>query len=128
MKKGLKILIITLIAIGIIISAGYFMLENIAGNPDEIIINDIDVSVLQDGSYTGGYATTLVTAKTEITVLDGRITDIKIIEHTCGPGHSAESLKDKIINYQSIDVDTISGSTMSSKVILKAIENALTDK
>ena len=40
-------------------------------------------------------------------------------------GEKAEEIIYEVINMQSIDVDTVSGATYSSKVILKAIENAL---
>ncbi|WP_313562885.1 FMN-binding protein [Ruminiclostridium cellobioparum] len=40
-------------------------------------------------------------------------------------GAKAEAIVDKIISEQSVTVDVISGATNSSKVILKAVENAL---
>jgi uncharacterized protein with FMN-binding domain len=42
-----------------------------------------------------------------------------------GKGKPAEVIPQKVMDAQSLQVDTISGVTSSSKVILKAIEKAL---
>ncbi len=55
---------------------------------------------------------------------DHHITDIKL-DHRHGQGEAAEVITDHVIEAQSLQADTISGVTSSSKVILKAIENAL---
>ena len=67
-----------------------------------------------------------VYAKVEVTVQNGVITNIDILEHKNGRGSSAEIVVDSIIEEQKIDVDAVSGSTNSSIVIKKAVENALT--
>ena len=51
--------------------------------------------------------------------------EIVLIEHKNERGAAAEEITDKVIAAQSLQVDTISGATSSSKVVLKAIENAL---
>lgn len=50
---------------------------------------------------------------------------IKIIEHENGLGGKAEKIVDDVISRQSLEVDALSGATVSSKYIIKAIENAL---
>ncbi len=82
---------------------------------------------LPDGKYHGEYtASKLLGARVEITVQDGRIQEIKLLEHTNGRGKSAETLPEQVVREQSLDIDLVSGATMSSKTILKAIESALT--
>ena len=125
MKKTLKILIIITVVIGIIIGGGYIALQQMAGNPDDIMIENVDVKIITDGTYTGEYATTLVSAKVEVIVEDGQITDIIILEHNHGPNHGAYDVAEYIVDKQTLNVDTVSGASMSSKVILKAVENAL---
>lgn len=56
------------------------------------------------------------------------LTGIDIIRHLNGLGSSAESIVDKIIEKQSLEVDAVSGATLSSKCILKAVENAVENK
>ncbi|MBD8046512.1 MAG: FMN-binding protein [Clostridium argentinense] len=51
--------------------------------------------------------------------------NIKIEEHDCGLGKKAEKITEEIEKMQSLQVDEISGATLSSKVILKAVETAI---
>ena len=64
-------------------------------------------------------------AKVSVTVKDNKITDITLLNHKNERGKPAEVIPEKVLKAQSLQVDTISGATNSSKVILKAIENAL---
>ena len=86
----------------------------------------IDLAKIKDGTYTGSYRTFLVAAEVKVTVKDHRITGIELLKHENGRGAAAERIPSKVIEAQSLVVDTVAGATISSKVILKAIENALT--
>jgi len=94
----------------------------------KIVITEIDVSNIPDGIYDGDYDVEYIYAKVEVTVKHGKITDIKILEHRNERGGPAEKITDDIINKQKIDVDAVSGATNSSKVIKKAVENALMNR
>ena len=48
-----------------------------------------------------------------------------MLEHKNGQGTPAEVIPEKVVETQTLEVDIVSGATYSSKVILKAIENAL---
>ena len=67
----------------------------------------------------------------EVVVSDGSITDIKILNHN-DTETFFESAKDiivkNIINKQSVDVDVVSGATLSSKAIIEAVSKALENK
>jgi len=91
----------------------------------EVTISDVDLKQLRDGSYTGSYKTDLVSAEVKVTVNNHKIAEIELLEHKHGKGAPAEIIPDKVVEAQTLDVDTVSGATYSSKVILKAIENAL---
>lgn len=80
---------------------------------------------MPDGVYVGEYDVNLIYAKVEVTVENGKITGITILEHKNEPGKSAEIVIDKIIKEQKINVDAVSGATNSSTVIKKAVEKAL---
>jgi uncharacterized protein with FMN-binding domain len=54
-----------------------------------------------------------------------KIEYIELVKHKNGRGGPAEIIPIKVVEAQSLDVDIVSGATSSSKVILKAIENAL---
>lgn len=95
----------------------------------QIEIENIDVSTIEDGEYIGEYyLSESVGAKVEVTVNNNEIVNIDFIEHKCARGKKAEAITINVIDSQSLDVDAISGATGSSTVILKAIENALSNE
>ena len=91
----------------------------------ETTFEDIHISEIPDGVYVGEYDVDFIYAKVEVTVQNGEITNINILEHRHERGKTAEVITDSIIDEQKIDVDAISGATNSSTVIKKAVENAL---
>lgn len=91
----------------------------------ETTFDDLDLSGVADGVYIGEYDVDFVAAKVEVTVQNGVITDIDLLEHKNGRGKPAEVVVDRIVEEQKIDVDAVSGATNSSVVIKKAVENAL---
>jgi len=93
-----------------------------------IQIRDVDLSQVADGTYTGAADAEVIRAEVKVTVRDGRITAIDLVRHDTGRGQDARAIPDRVVAAQSLSVDVVSGATYSSKVILKAIENALTGK
>ena len=81
-----------------------------------------------DGTYRGeqDFSGTPINVVLEVVLKNQQITSIKILKHTGSPiGKRAEKLTERIIAEQSLDLDVVSGATVSSKAILKAVENAL---
>ena len=78
-----------------------------------------------DGIYTGSCEVLWVAAEVKVTVNNYKIEAIEMVKHKNGRGTPAEIIPSKVIEAQSLEVDIVSGATSSSKVILKAIENAL---
>jgi len=128
MKKRKNILFLILaviLVVGGAFAAKYFSdLSSYRQAVEEITIGEVNLATIPDGIYTGSSEAVWVGATVEVTVKDHRITDIKL-DHRHGQGEAAEVINDHVIEAQSLQVDTISGVTSSSKVILKAIENAL---
>lgn len=89
---------------------------------------DVDVDVLADGTYNGtadGHNGPLSVA---VTVANGEITDIEVLEHSETPGLSDPAFEDvvaAIIDTNSTDVDIVSGATVTSEAIMAAVANAL---
>lgn len=76
---------------------------------------------LQDGIYTGteGYAVVQVEIK------NGTILSAKVLQNKPGSySKSAETVVDRVIEAQSLEVDMITGATATSRVIVDAIRNA----
>lgn len=93
----------------------------------DIQIVNVNISGMGDGIYTGACNAGYIYAKVEITVKDGEIVNINLLQHDNERGTLAEKITDKVITEQQVDVDAVSGATNSSMVIKKAIENALKD-
>ncbi|MDE7358969.1 MAG: FMN-binding protein [Lachnospiraceae bacterium] len=91
----------------------------------ETTIGGMDITGLSDGVYVGEYDVNFIYAKVEVTVQDGKMTDIAILEHKQERGKAAEGVVEDMIAEQKIDVEAVSGATNSSTVIKKAVENAL---
>lgn len=125
-KRILLYLTVILLLIGLI-----FLLVYIKGVLDyrkavnEIAFDNINISDVADGIYFGECDVNFIYAKVEVTVESGEIISIDILEHKNGRGKSAESVVNEIVNEQKIDVDAVAGATNSSKVIKKAVENAI---
>ncbi|MGM0214720.1 FMN-binding protein [Enterococcus sp. AZ109] len=115
----------TILALGFLISFAANMYTKSVVKDTEIA--DIDVSEMADGTYTGEAAIKPVIAKVDVTVKDGKIAAVQILEHQTGLGKKAETLAAEIVEKQSLTVDAVSGATMSSRAIAKACENALNE-
>lgn len=91
----------------------------------EMEIPSPDISSLEDGTRRGVWDAGLVKTEVLVSVEKGRITGIELVRHDTGKGKPAEAIIESIIKAQSLKVDIISGATVSSKTILKAVEQAL---
>lgn len=126
-KKKILLSLILLLFLGGLIW-GILYLKDVADYKQavkETAFEEINISHVSDGVYVGEYDVNFIYAKVEVTVENGKITNINILERRQERGKAAESITDKIVDEQKIDVDAIAGATNSSTVIKKAVENAL---
>ncbi|MHC1685061.1 MAG: FMN-binding protein [Clostridiaceae bacterium] len=104
----------------------YFInLQKYKNTVKSISISNVDLSKISDGTYSGSFDALRVSADVSVKINNHKITDIELLNHKNEKGKNAEIIPQRVIDAQSLDVDTVSGATNSSKVILKAIENAL---
>ena len=125
-KKVVLLVIMLLLLIGLV--WGIIYLKSVSDYKQavkETTFEEINISDIPDGVYIGEYDVNFIYAKVEVTVQNGEITNINILEHRHERGKTAEVITDSIVDEQKIDVDAISGATNSSAVIKKAVENAL---
>lgn len=97
----------------------------------------VDFKKLSDGTYEGEYRGTKESfrnAKVQVTVSSGEVLDIKVLQGALDKdgkpvkmtgGLTVDDLFGRVIESQSLQVDAISGATLTSKAHLKAVENAL---
>ena len=125
MKKSKKTIIIVCIAFVLLLVIGITAVGNVVNWANNLLIQTPALSEISDGKYIGEYSVLPVSVKVKVTVEHHQIIDVDILQHENGLGSPAERVIDDVIQNQSLDVDAISGATVSSKCILKAIDNAL---
>lgn len=91
-----------------------------------IVFEEIDRTKIPDGTYVGECNVNFIYAKVEVTIQNGEIKNIDILQHKNERGKAAETVVDRITAEQKIEVDAVSGATNSSTVLKKAVDNALT--
>ncbi len=125
-KKMISFIILLLLLIALICGVVYLKkVTDYKQAVGETTFGEIDIADVSNGIYIGEYDVNFIYAKVEVTVEDGEIVSINILEHRHERGKAAETVIEKIIEEQKIDVDAVSGATNSSTVIKKAVENAL---
>ena len=93
----------------------------------QVIGSEVSTDSLKDGEYEGtatGYGGPLTV---RITIKGGKLTDIKVVSHTETPEYfsRASAVIGKILNSGNVNVDSVSGATISSNAIKKAVADAL---
>lgn len=124
-----------MISVAIIVIIGVFLaiagiksyLERNLEQLADATVSNVDLSKIEDGVYVGSYKSFPVAAEVKVTVDNHKITEIELVKHNNGQGASAEIIPDRVVEAQTLEVDIVSGATYSSKVILKAIEDALSN-
>ena len=115
--------VVVLVAAGVIAVKSY--IDGFVGSVASLTVSNVDLSQVPDGTWKGSYSLLPVSVEVGVTVKDHKITAIDLVKHVNGKGQAAESVLEKVVEAQSLEVDTVAGATASSKVILKAIEDAL---
>ena len=85
-------------------------------------------SKYKEGIFTGTGTGFRPGDEMQVTIKDGKITNIEVVSSNDTPnffGRAYNQVIPEIINSQSTDVDTVSGATMSSDGIIQGVQNAL---
>ena len=127
MKKIFRVFIVLILFILIlVVSCTAMMNKEMEKAKNELmLVEDPDLSKVEDGIYRGKVETMLVKAEVEVSVKNHKIISISIIKHDNGKGKPAEAIIDDIVKDNSTDVELIAGATMSSLVIRAAVIDAV---
>lgn len=126
MKLFLKIVLAIIIVFILVIGGGMFYITRGLEAGSQVEISSIDLSSINDGIYNGKYSSGRWTNEISVAVKDHKITSIEIIKDVTIPKPEwTQQLFNSVIEEQDIDVDIISGATVTCKAYLKAIEIAL---
>ena len=139
-RRGLRVFFIVLACIlGVIVIGGgiaFAVFEPGRREAASIVIEDVDFGRLKDGVYVGEYVGAkdhLRDAKVQVTVKGGQLEKVDVTggalaqkqQQEIRGGQTLQSLFDRVIQKRSLQVDAISGATITTKTHLKALENAL---
>jgi uncharacterized protein with FMN-binding domain len=126
-KRGLIIAFAFLVAIimmSIFSTIKKYQTENYV---KKLPVSIIDLSTIADGNHTGSFSYSHIGYKVNVSILEHRITAIEILKGPLSDNHKkAEAIIDAVIAAQSLQVDQIKGAAFESKLLLKALDNALT--
>lgn len=136
-KKMGIIVVILITVIGVGLLAGFLADAPGRREAGELVFSDVKFKNLIDGTYIGefkGEKSHLRDARVEVTISAGEISDITILQGAVDKegkpakltgGRDIDDLFNNAIQSQTLQVDVISGATLTSKAHLKALENAL---
>lgn len=84
--------------------------------------------ILKDGVFIGSAKGHNAPLKVEVSVKDGKLVSIKVLEHKETPGLGDVALEKttaQILEKQTIDVDAVAGASVTSKALMEAVKDAL---
>ena len=127
-NKAVLIVVSALLVIGLFVGGLYLKsIGDYKAKVDALTFDEIDLTKVEDGVYEGQCDTGIVRVRVQVTVRDHRMESIELLEHENGRGAPAEAILGQMVQEQTTAVDAVSGATCSSKVIRKAVENALAE-
>ena len=95
--------------------------------PQCLEIGMVDLNTVADGEYIGVCQNKILFAVVNVEIQNHKIIGIEVVEHKASYMEQAEQIAGAVCSEQSLEVDAISGATLTSDTVLKAIENALVD-
>ncbi len=90
-------------------------------------INEVELTKVSDGTYHGEFFYYDFMYEVEVVVVDHEITQIAVLKNIDDVEYAkrTEDMVEQVVKEQSLKVDMVTGATITSKALLKAIENAL---
>jgi len=125
MKKVFKIFAGIFLVVVLMGAGGLFYITRGLEEGKHVVIEEVNMAAIEDGVYTGDYQSGRWTNTVEVEIRDNQIINIHLIDGFTQQD-TMENVYDSVIEHQTLQVDTVSGATVSSKAYLKAIEHALT--
>ncbi|RQD69984.1 MAG: FMN-binding protein [Tindallia sp. MSAO_Bac2] len=126
MKRVFKVAGVAAAVIVLLAAAGLFFLTRGLEEGAELVVEDIDFSQKEDGSYLGSIEFYRWNNEVEVIIKNGKVSEIIANDQPREKQDDAiRELTDSVIEGQSTQVEVVSGATVTSKTYLKAIENAM---
>lgn len=126
MKSGMKKVLPYVFTVAITLFIGFVIVAFVL-RPQKLEISTVDLDTASDGEYVGVCQNKILFAVVKVKIQDHKITDVEVIEHKESYMEQARQIAERVCDEQSLNVDAISGATLTSDTVKKAIENALKD-
>lgn len=126
MKSGMKKVLPYVFTVAITLFIGFVIVAFVL-RPQKLEISTVDLDTASDGEYVGVCQNKILFAVVKVKIQDHKITDVEVIEHKESYMEQARQIAKRVCDEQSLNVDAISGATLTSDTVKKAIENALED-
>ena len=126
MKEKMKKVVPYCLTIAATLCVG-FILGAFLLRPQALDIGTVDLNTIADGEYIGVCQNKILFAVVKVEIQDHKIIGIEVVEHKASYMEQANQIAGAVCSEQSLEVDAISGATLTSDTVLKAIENALED-
>ena len=129
-KRTLAIVLVVVLVVVLIFGAlaGIYAWRFVSAYQN-LSISPVDLDQVPNGIYLGSWKIFHVEVSVSVAVKDHQIVAIDVLDAgasgNSGTGKaSLETLSERIIGQQSVQVDTVSGATATQKAFLKAVEEA----
>lgn len=119
-KKALPFALTAFIAFG----AGVFALALLL-RPQPLAVGELQLAGKADGEYVGVCQNKILTAVVKVKVANEKLAQVDVLEHKASYLPQARQTAQEAVERQSLQVDAVSGATLTSTTVLKAIENAI---
>ena len=125
MKKLIKVVVVPLILVLIGVIGFKIWSVKLVEEAESLEDVSIDMSEIEDGIYKGHSELGPVIVDVKVTVEKGEIIDIEILEHQNGLGQAANVIVEDMVDKNLYAVDAVTGATVSSEIIMNAVNDAL---
>ncbi|EEG76807.1 FMN-binding protein [Dethiobacter alkaliphilus] len=117
-------------ALIVVLFALSFVLFGCAQGPDPDGVSapedTVDFSRVPDGTHRGTFTYGAFNFVVDVVVADGEVVETIVVQNRDNqPSRDAEEVLDRVVEEQTLNVDAVSGATVSSRTLIKAVENAL---
>lgn len=93
-----------------------------------VVLENLENAYYNDGIYTGSATGKKGKVEVTVTIEEGAISQIEIGDNQETPRYAKKvfaKLPDQIIEAQSVQVDAVSGATVTSNAVLRAVQDCL---
>jgi uncharacterized protein with FMN-binding domain len=127
MKIGgkLRVILIVIVAVIAVTLALIFWAYVDVMRYNELAIRDVNLQNIANGVYEGSFKGGRFSNSVAVKVRDHAIVNIKELKSSTSQKDVRQKIYSKVIENQSLKIDTVSGATVTTLTTLKTIENAL---